>query len=206
MEGVESTIAAKHIQISIQAKQIAMQQCKECYVYIATYTAGTAGQEYQQIEAQSGEEFWSLKAWTPAPHRHLKDPDLIITQDEEVAFLIEVKWGMIAGRFVSDLLIKPDEWEKMSRLVEAPALCRVRGPAVKKGQRYRSPSFPVQKDYFTNPLTKGVIVSDFHGVNQSFMHEFLRIWRQANSSFLLADIASSMGEIPSLKELLARGF
>ncbi len=145
-----------------------------------------------------------LKPIHPLHISRLKDPDVIITRDEEVAFLIEVKWGTTPGRPGSDLLIKPDEWEKMSRLLEAPALCRVRGPAVINGQRYRSPSFPVQLDYYTNASTKGVIVSDFRGLNQSLLQEFLRTWRQANSGFLIADIASGMGEISSLKDLLAR--
>ncbi len=64
MVEAEPTIAAKHIQISIQAKQIAMEVCKDCNTYIATYTSGTSGQAYQRIEEESGEEFWSLKAWT----------------------------------------------------------------------------------------------------------------------------------------------
>ena len=206
MPGADSAIARKHIDISLRTKLIAALDNLDNGVYLATYTTGNSGQTYQYIEEQSGEEFWSIKAWTPAPHHRLKDPDVIIIRDEEVAFLIEVKWGTIPGRPGSDLLIKPDEWGKMSRLLEAPALCRVRGPAVINGQRYRSPSFPVQLDYYTNASTKGVIVSDFRGLNQSLLQEFLRTWRQANSGFLIADIASGMGEIPSLKELLARQF
>jgi hypothetical protein len=203
MIDTEPTIATKHIGISIQAKQIALNYCKRCNVYIATYTSGISGQAYQRIEEKSGEEFWSLKAWTPPPHHRLKDPDLIITDDQQVVFLVEVKWGTLPGRGSTDLLISPQEWGKMARLFKEPVMCRVRGPAVKSGKRYRSPDFQFVQDYHTDAKTRGILVSDFHGLGNAQLNEFLRMWQNEKSGFLVADIHTRVGEIPSFIELIA---
>ena len=198
----ESAIARKHTAISIQTKQIAMMHCQGCRVYIATYTTGKSGQAYQRIEEESGEEFWSIKAWTPPPHRRLKDPDVIITQEERVTLLVEVKWGALPGRISTDLLINPKEWEKMARLFTEPAMCRVRGPAVQNGIRYRSHDFQVAKDFYTDGKTQGVLVSDFHGLGKAKLEEFLRMWQKEKSGFLIADIDTRVCDIPSFKDVL----
>jgi hypothetical protein len=86
-------IAAKHTDISLGVKQTAARCMPQYKVYVATYTTGRAGQIYQRIEEKSGEEFWSIKAWTPPPRRRLKDPDVIVTYQDQVRFIVEVKWG-----------------------------------------------------------------------------------------------------------------
>jgi hypothetical protein len=90
----------------------------------------------------------------------LKDPDVIITHEKQVKFLVEVKWGAVPGNTNTDLLMSPEEWGKMARLLDRSAICRVRGPAVKDGRRYRSP-LPLQGDYSINDNTQLVLVSDF---------------------------------------------
>jgi hypothetical protein len=82
-------IAAKHIDISLRVKQIAARCIPQYKVYVATYTAGSAGQIYQRLEEKSGAEFWSIKAWTPPSprRRRLKDPDGGMDQGELVPIL-----------------------------------------------------------------------------------------------------------------------
>lgn len=150
MLAADSPIAEKHIDISIKVKQVADSICQHCHVYIATYTTGKAGQFYQRIEQESGKEFWSTKAWTHPPYCRLKDPDVIITHERQVKFLVEVKWGTVPGRGSTDLTMSPEEWEKMARLLSSSAMCRVRGPAVEGGRRYRSPEFRFKKDFCTD--------------------------------------------------------
>lgn len=205
MLAAESVIAKKHITISNQIKRIVMTYCKDCCVYVATHTNGTRGQAYQRIEEECNEEFWSVIAWTKSPdgpHRpKIKELDAIVTRNEDVAFLIEVKWGTSPGRPDSDLMIKPDEWAKMRQLLQGEAICRVRGPSVRNGQRYHSPEF--QQDYYINPLTKGIIVSDFHEIGKTQLDKFLRGWREANSGFIIADIGTGVDGIPSFREIVA---
>jgi hypothetical protein len=79
MPPTETTIAQKHTELCIKVKSIAESSCPDWRVYLATYTTGRAGQSYQRIEQESGEDFWSIRALTPPPHRRLKDPDVRVT-------------------------------------------------------------------------------------------------------------------------------
>lgn len=201
-----SEIAKKHIEISIKTKQIAQVICRDCLVYIATYTTGKAGQVFQRIEEQSAEEFWSIKAWTPPPRRRLKDPDLIITHDDRVKFLVEVKWGTVPGNTSTDLLMGLKEWAKMDRLLRASVImCRVRGPAVKDGRRYKGAEFPIKIDYLTDKNSILVLVTDFAAVKRELNPKFQRFiesWKCTSPRFLIADINTRVDEIPSLQEIL----
>ncbi len=201
-----SAIAKKHIEISIKTKQIADVICRGCLVYIATYTTGKSGQVYQRIEQESAEEFWSIKAWTPSPRRRLKDPDVIITRDERVKFLVEVKWGTVPGNTSTDLLMGLEEWAKMDRLLRASdIMCRVRGPAVKDGRRYKNPEFPFKKEYWTDKDSNLVLVTDFVAMKQELTPKFqwfLESWKRTSPRFLIADINTRVGEIPSFQEIL----
>ncbi len=198
-------IAKKHIDISIRAKQIAAGKDRDWLIYIATHAAGISGQSYQQIEEASGEEFWSIKAWTPAPHRRLKDPDVIITDSKRVKFLVEVKWGTIPGKASTDLLMSPEEWQKIARLIHSSAFCRVRGPAVEGGRRYRSHEFRIERDYWTDGETKLILITDFLEMQKAMdakFQEFLRLWKQTIVGLLIADLHTRIGEIPSFQEIL----
>jgi hypothetical protein len=204
----ESAIAREHIEISIKIKRLADVFCRDCQTYVATYTAGASGQSYQRIEQESGEDFWSIKAWTPPPRSRLKDPDLIITHDRRVKYLVEVKWGSVSGRRSTDMLLSPGEREKMARLMHASAMCRVRGPAVKDGRRYSSPEFPIQRDYWTDADTKFVLGTDFLAMQRSVemnLQELLGPWKEGSMGFLLADVNARVGKIPSFKEVLSVG-
>ncbi len=200
----DSEIARKHIAISLRVKRIASSCCSKWGSYVATYTAGSAGQAYQRIEQDSGEEFWSIKTWTPPPHRRLKDPDVLITQGERVKFLVEVKWGAIQNRPNTDLSISAEEREKIAHLLSGSALCRVRGPCVKDRRRYRSTEFQIQKDYWTDNTTRLVLVSDFALANRLLGPplEAVKLWERTNANILVADIDTRVGNIPSLRELL----
>ena len=207
MPGPDSAIAKKHIEISLRAKQIAQRALPGCRVYVATYTTGRSGQSYQQIEEHTGEEFWSIRAITPPPppHTRIKDLDLIITDEKQVKLLVEVKWGAVPGSMATDLRIVPDEWQKMARLLAAPAMCRVRGPAVRSGRRYRSVEFPTQRDYCTDGQTKLVLVSDFLALQRMLDAEFrafLSLWKAQKSRVLIADIHCRVGDIPSFQEVV----
>ncbi len=201
-----SAIAKKHIEISIKTKQIAKSNCEDCRVYIATYTAGRSGQSHQPIEVHSGEEFWSIKAWTPSPHHHLKDPDVIITQGERVKFLVEVKWGTVPGRASTDLLMSPKEWAKLSQLLQTKEfICRVRGPAVRHKRRYKNTDFQITEDYKRDSKSKLVLVTDFVAMKQELtpkFQRFLESWKRTSPRFLIADINTRVGEIPSIQEIL----
>ena len=204
MFAADSTIAKKHIDISIRVKQIAGHSCPHCHVYLATHRIGKAGQFYQHIEQVSGEEFWSVKAWTPPPRHNLKDPDVVITQWNQVEFFVEVKWGAVRGGTNTDLLLSPEEWGRMARLLDRSAICRARGPAVKDGRCYHSP-LPLRGDYSINDNTKLVIVSDFLLVKELLgaeLQEFLRLWKSANVDILVADINIGVGKIPSFQEVM----
>lgn len=147
--------------ISLAVKQIANRCCPSCDAYIATYTAGIAGQLYQEIEEESGEEFWSIKAWSPPPRRRKKAPDVLVVCGDKARFIIEVKWGAVAGSWVTETDLNRQEWKKTERLLRNPTECRVRGPAVKDGLRYRSQESPVQRSYFTDSDTKPIVVTEF---------------------------------------------
>lgn len=202
----DSAIARKHIEICLKVKNIAVSILPDCDVYVATYTAGQSGQSYQRIEEECRQEFWSIKAWTltPPPIR-LKDPDVIITRDKCVKFLIEVKWGSVPGRASTDLRMNGDEWRKMEKLLRDPAMCRVRGPAVRSGQRYRSQGFQSDYTYETDSQTKLVLVSNFSSMKRELsaqFNEFLSSWKHQNIGLLIADINARVGEIPSFRELI----
>src|SRR5437868_7584617 len=109
MADSESLIARKHTEIGIRIKATVKAFNPKLGVYIATYTVGKRGQEYQRIEAESSEEFWSIRVLSPSPRRCLKLPDAIVTQEEKVRYLVEIKWGAVADRFSSDLLIGSKE-------------------------------------------------------------------------------------------------
>jgi hypothetical protein len=197
-------IAAKHTDISLRVKQIAAHCIPQCQVYVATYTAGSAGQTYQRIEEKSGEEFWSIKAWTPWPRRRLKDPDVIVTYQDQVRFIVEVKWGAIQGIDDTDLVLTPDEWRKMKDLLTGANLCRVRGPAAVDHHRYRSCEFTVQRDYYTNSETKLVLVSDFVRTKQCLPVQYteaLNAWKNLTGNMLIADIKTPVDGRPSLDEV-----
>lgn len=205
MTASASSIAQKHTDISVRTKQIVNASCPDCRVYIATYRTGTAGQEYQQIEQDNGEEFWSIKAWSPLPHRRLKDPDLVITHEQQVRYMVEIKWGAIPNRKGSDLLIDDKEQEKIKNLLQDSVMCRVRGPAVENGRRYKSHEFQEQKEYWTSSKTQLLLVSDFYLMKKSSnanFQESLKLWKRAYKDLLIADIQTRVGEIPSLFELM----
>ncbi len=202
-----SEIAKKHIAISVKSKDLAVANCSDSLVYIATYTTGRSGQSYQRLEQESGEEFWSIKAWTSPPHGRLKDPDVIITHGERVKFLVEVKWGAVPGRPSTDLHIGLNEWGKMDRLLcTSTSICRVKGPAVKDGRRYKNIEFLIEKDYRADSESKLILVSDFAAVKESLnskFQQFLKLWKSASPSFLIADINIHVDKIPSFAEVLA---
>ena len=81
-------------------------------------------------------------------------------------------------------------------------MCRVRGPAAKDNIRYRSHHFPVAKDFYTDVKTRGILVSDFHGLGKAKLEEFLRMWQKEKSGFLIADIDTRVCDIPSFKDVL----
>ncbi len=204
-----SEIAKKHIDISIKTKQIATLIDKGYHIYIATYTTGKTGKCYQQIEEASGEDFWSIKAWTRYPHPHrLKDPDIIITHADRVRFLIEVKWGTVPDCGNTDLLIGQQECDKMRQLLRIQEfICRVRGPAVWDKRRYKTTDFQISETYRRNSESKFVLVSDFstmHQVMNSEFLKFIRIWKSKIPEFLIADINVGVSEIPSLRDILAK--
>ena len=67
-----------------------------------------------------------------------------------------------------------------------------------------SPPRPLHGIYPTNSQTKVVLVSDFLLAKELFKPEldgFLVRWRAANPPFLVADINTHVGEVPSLQEL-----
>lgn len=200
-----ATPAGRHIEISLQVNRLVQECCPQCGVYVATYTTGRFGQAYQRIEEESGAEFWSIKAWTDPPHERLKDPDVLVTTGDRVHFAIEVKWGAIPGAARSDVAISPEEWGRMRGLFERPALCRVRGPAVRAGRRYRSAEFTTQRDYRVDDQTRLILVTDVVQMQRllgSACWSILRPWQAAGPRILLADINTCVGNLPALRELL----
>lgn len=201
--------AAKHIDISIQVKQIVARSRPQYDVYVATYTAGKRGQVYQPIEEGTDEEFWSIRALSPPPppHQRLKDPDVIVTCQDQVKFVVEVKWGALPGIDDTDLDLKADEWRKMRDLLIGSNLCRVRGPAVRNRRRYRSREFRVQSDYYTNHETKSVLVTDLRGVRRQLPElyaQLLNTWQNVTGKIYLVDIKAPIDGIPSFREILER--
>jgi len=170
---------------SVSGQQIAESK-GYAQVYIATHKTLT----YHLAQQVRDEEFWGVKAWTFPPRKPLKDPDVVIAQGEQVKFLVEVKWGAVQGSTKTDLLLSPQEWGKMARLLDGSAICRVRGPAVKDSRCYHSP-LPLRGDYSINDNTKLVLVSDFRLVKELIgakLEKFLRQWKSANVDIQLADI------------------
>lgn len=199
------SIANKHTDISVRTKQIVNASCPDCRVYIATYRTGTAGQEYQQIEQGSGEDFWSIKAWSPPPHHRLKDPDLVVTHGQQVRYMVEIKWGAMPKRKGSDLLIDSKEQAKIQNLLQGSVMCRVRGPAIENRRLYKSHEFQEQRDYWTNTRTQLLLVSDFgllKELSNADFQESVKIWKRAYKDLLIADIRTRVDEIPSLVELM----
>jgi hypothetical protein len=193
--------AARHIDISLRVKQIAARCIPQCQVYVATYTAGSAGQIYQHLEEKSGEEFWSIKAWTPPPRRRLKDPDVIVTLQNQVQFIVEVKWGAVRGSDDTDLVLADDEWRKMRDLLTGVNLCRVSGPAAVDHRRYRSQEFTEQRDFHINSNTKLVLVTDLVQTKQCLPGQYaeaLNAWKNATSNMLIADIHTQVDGVLSL--------
>ncbi len=193
--------ARKHIGISLRVKEIASRCYPNCDIYIATYTAGRSGQSYQAIEEQSGLEFWSIRGLAHPTNERIKDPDVLITSDDQVKVLIEVKWGAIPQGLKTDMKAENKEWEDLRRLLGGPAKCRVRGPAVKACRRYRSEDFTIVRDFCVNDETKAIIVSDFGLMKQVLPTEYRAVtvgWRRAGTNILLADIHTQVDAIPLL--------
>jgi hypothetical protein len=201
-------IAKKHIDLSIETKEIAKRAFNDCQVYIATYTTGRAGKDYQYIEEQSGKEFWSIKAWTTPPHHRLKDPDVLITLDDRVRYFVEIKWGTVLDNPRTDIVMGIEEWMKIDRLLRTSnVMCRVRGPAATEGRRFRTSEFLFEKDFTSDINSKLVLVSDFFSVKQKLpkkFEQFIELWRKTCPSLLIADINARVGEIPPFAEILSR--
>ncbi len=201
----ESLIARKHTEIGIKLKATTKAFNPKLGVYIATYTANTAGQEYQRIEADSGEEFWSIRVWSASPRRCLKFPGAVITQEKMAKYLIEIKWGAVAGSSSSDLMINEKEQNEIANVLSKTELCRVIGPAVQNGRRFRSGSFRFKKSYSVDSSTKLILVSNFLEMKQRLgikLAESLILWKRANPKILIADINTRVDDIPSFQELL----
>ncbi len=198
--------AKKHIGISLRVKQAINTRFPDYGVYVATYTSGKTGQIYQRVEEETGEEFWSIRAWRPPLNLRLKDPDVLVTDQRVVKFVIEVKWGAISGCTTPDIRPSYDELSKMANLLSGSAYCRVRGPATHKGMRYPSIAFLNEINYWTNDETGLVVVSDFQMAKEMLggrYSEAIHRWKSVSSSLLLADISERVGDIPSLQELLS---
>lgn len=202
----ESPIATKHIELSLRAKRIAKGVYPQFEVLIATYTAGRSGQTYQSVEEMSGEEFWSLKVWSPQkPHRRLKDPDLVIVDSTQVKCLLEIKWGAVQGHSSTDILIKPQERDRMAHLMQEPALCRVSGPAVQDRQRFASSEFGNVRDFTIDKETRFVLVADFRAVKRILPQKyerFVEMGKEAAGGYYTADISDRVDAIPSLRQVL----
>ena len=199
--------ARKHTRIGIKVKRIVRDCWPAWSVYLATYTAR---QVYQCIEQESGEEFWSIKAYSFPPQRHsrTKDPDALITDGDRVRFFVEIKWGAVSGSGETDMLCTQAEWLGMAQAFHDSAVCRIRGPAVEAGHRYGSSGFAVQRDYSVDQHTKLLVVIDLHRMKrlpEGHYDKVLRAWKHASRidpSLLLADIDAPVSKIPSLRELL----
>ena len=73
MLSADSTIAKKHIDISIEVKRVAKNMDYADQVYIATHAMGKMTLTFRDAEQVSGEVFWGVHAWTPPPRKRLKD-------------------------------------------------------------------------------------------------------------------------------------
>ena len=169
--------AQKHINLNLNVKHIFNQKYPEYCVYLATHTRSPI---YQELEEKSKEDFWSIKLRTPQNHRQLKDPDMIITDNYNALFLIEVKWGGIEGCSSTDLEIDITSQKKMINIRHLGGDCSIRGPATKNGRRYRTEEFSVMKNVTVNNGTQFILVSDFKSLRNKWMNwkPCQMIWRQ----------------------------
>jgi len=196
--------ARNHVNIALRVKRIA----KVCLPGHCVFLAPHNQRAYQDLERQSGEEFWSVKAYSssaPASGSRVKDPDAIITQGDRVCFLVEIKWGAVPGAAHTDVPLTQAEWKDLASRLRAITVCRVRGPAVKAGVRNQSHMFTDSCDYQVDCNAQLLLVANFHlmrSVLPEQCEEARRAWALARCDPHLADISERVGEIPSLPEVL----
>lgn len=198
--------AQKHIELSLKVRDIARERLPDHLVYVATHTAGKYGQLYQSLEEETGEEFWSLRIISDPTKRRLKDPDLLIAIESRAEFLVEIKWGVIAGEGKSDMIDAFQIQSEMRNALIKPAICQLRGPAVTKGQRYRTDSFKIKRKYTVDHNTKLLLVTDFASIKRILPNRFLEFKNQMKSSdfVIAADIKDRIEGIPSVRDVLCR--
>ncbi len=186
--------AKKHVELSTRIKHIAESKGYAGQVYIATHALRRYASTYCQAEHHSGEDFWSIKAWTPSSPRelNLKDPDLIITEVGRVKFLVEVKWGTVSGTD-TDLELGVTEQEEISRLLSAqPVHCNVNGPVSEPSSLRR------KKKFWLDEKTQFVLVTDISAYPG--LYSLLDFWEE--TGLRVTDIEKRIGRFPSFQEVL----
>jgi len=196
--------AQKHINLNLSIKQIFEQRCPEYNVYLATHTRSPI---YLEFEEKSKEEFWSLKLRTPKNHRPIKDPDIIITDNDNAIFLIEVKWGGIDGYSTTDLKIDEKTLKKMLSGYQFGGDCSMRGPATRNGKRYKNEEFLIKKNATVDDKTQFILVSDFQSLKGLFgLKQYKEIVdelkQQLQNSYVIADIHEQVDDIPCLENII----
>lgn len=194
---VSIAIARKHVQLGVRAMHIAESMGFSGQVYVATHAFGRAGETFRRAQAEAGAEFWGIRAWmhSSAGELRLKDPDLVIVDDNRVKFIVEVKWGTVPGAG-TDLKLPEKERQKIERLICAQfAYCNVNGPVSKESKEREYMKF------LKDNQTKFVLVTDISGLVG--LEPLLDRW--VDVGFQVADIKKRAGRFPSFREVLVTG-
>lgn len=186
-------IARRHVTLSLTIKRLAESKGFAGSVYIATHALRRAAPFYRQSEHESGENFWSIKAWMPSSPRevNLKDPDLIIAEAGKVKFFIEVKWGTISG-IDTDLKLSRKERSEIGRLLGASAAyCNVNGPV------HEPPSRRQKQTFWLDEKTRFIFATEISAASRSF--SLLDAWEA--TGFQVTNIAKRIGRFSSFEEV-----
>lgn len=198
--------AKKHVQISLEVRDIINHTCPKYCVYLATHALGRHGVNYQKIEEESGEKFWSLPFYSQISREgKLKEPDLIVTDGNVVKYLIEVKWGAIEGCPDTDAFISENDRGKIKNAHHFGKKFKIRGPVIKDSKRYDKESREC-KYFDVDKNIKFILVSDFQKMKDVFpskkYQDILSQLKEIRETFIIADIHKRVDDIPSLKKII----
>ncbi|MCL4396706.1 MAG: hypothetical protein M1482_18205 [Chloroflexi bacterium] len=188
--------AKKHVRISNKVKQIAESLGYADHVYAATHAFGQMAKVFHEAELESGEQFWSIKAWKRAVPRArgLKNPDLVITDTKRVMVFVEVKWGTVAGPD-TDLRLGLKDVEKLRCLLRAQSVfCNINGPV---GEL---PAKLLHREFSIDEQTQFILVTDIPTAPKLRSH--LDRWDEIG--FLVTDIEKCVGRFRPVRDELAK--
>ena len=197
----------KHTSILCQIEDIFKRRYHNKYkTYLTTHTS----EYYKEAEKESKRTFYHLGIYTTDPPKgssHVKDPDIIVVEKDEIQYVIEVKWGYLDD-YPSDStdlksIFDPKELNELISMIRKSKVCRVTGPHIQNGNKVDGNENIV--DFKVHSNTRFLVVSDLRGLLKANPADFNSIKNQHknyDNLFSICDIKEDVDTFYSLDAFL----